>query len=202
MPPVSRRTAAVHRFLAGCESRQAIEFPCRHQLNTPRMHLTWPLIRKRQQRMMHTDSRIWLKDMTNFGLTFHHLGLAVRKPECAMAFVQGLGYVAQPSVFDPEQNVNLILCTHAKDPAIEIIFPGSGPGPVDTLVAKHANGIVYHCCYVTSDLDASLRAISQAGLRPFCVSAPKPAVLFGGARVSFYQVVGVGLIEIIEGSPD
>ncbi len=30
--------------------------------------------------------------------------------------------------------------------------------------------------------------------------APTPAVLFGGERVSFYMVDGLGLIEIIEGT--
>ena len=53
--------------------------------------------------------------------------------------------------------------------------------------------------YTTHDLEASLEQIEQAGLRPFEVSPPKPAVLFGGERVSFYLILGFGLIEVIEG---
>jgi catechol 2,3-dioxygenase-like lactoylglutathione lyase family enzyme len=139
--------------------------------------------------------------MSQFGLTFHHLGLAVKRPDAALAFLRGLGYEAPAPVFDPLQGVNLILCTHPSEPAVEIIYPGPQAGPVDALVAKHAKGIVYHCCYVSEDVDASLRELESAGLQPFCVAEPKPAVLFGGARVSFHQIVGMGLVEIIEGQP-
>jgi hypothetical protein len=138
--------------------------------------------------------------MTDFGLTFHHLGLAVRKPEGALAFVQGMGYTVQPSIFDPLQNVNLIMCLHAQAPAIEIIYRGKSDGPIDTLLAKHTNGLIYHCCYVSRNVDRSLDGLSDAGLRAVCVSPSKPAVLFGGTNVSFYQIAGVGLIEIIEES--
>jgi hypothetical protein len=31
-----------------------------------------------------------------------------------------------------------------------------------------------------------------------CISEPKPAPLFGGRPVSFYNVAGIGLIEILE----
>ena len=134
----------------------------------------------------------------NFGLDFHHLGLTVRNPEGALAFVRGLGYTAGEAVFDVEQNVNLILCSHVTAPSIEIIFPGNSKSPVDNLLAKHTDGLVYHCCYVTKKLNATLSAFSEAGLRTFCVSPPKPAVLFRGDKVSFHQIVGVGLIEIIE----
>lgn len=136
--------------------------------------------------------------MTGFGLNFHHIGLAVRKPESAIAFARGLGYVVGESVFDTWQNVGLILCTHPTSPQIEIIFPGNDKSPIDALIATHADGIVYHCGYVTKNLDATLSAFSQCGLRPVCVSSPKPAILFDGAKVSFYRVLGVGLIEIIE----
>jgi methylmalonyl-CoA/ethylmalonyl-CoA epimerase len=136
--------------------------------------------------------------MTDFGLIFHHVGLAVRKPEAALAFVRGMGYSVQSPVFDSLQNVNLILCTHAHAPAIEIIYRGDGDGPIDALLARHANGIIYHCCYVSRNVEGTLNRLSDAGLRPVCVSPPKPAVLFGGEQVSFYQVAGVGLIEIIE----
>jgi len=138
--------------------------------------------------------------MIEFGLTFHHLGLAVRKPEQALAFVRGMGYSIQPSIFDPLQNVNLILCTHIEAPAIEIIYRGEGDGPIDPLLARHANGIIYHCCYVSRNVERTLNALTEAGLRAVCISPSKPAILFGGTKVSFYQIAGMGLIEIIEES--
>jgi hypothetical protein len=35
-------------------------------------------------------------------------------------------------------------------------------------------------------------------LRPLCISPVTPAPLFGGRPVSFYNVVGLGLVEILE----
>jgi hypothetical protein len=137
--------------------------------------------------------------MNEFGLTFHHLGLAVRKPDDARRMLRGLGYRLDETVFDAEQNVNAIMCTHDTMPAVEIIYPGVGKGPVDGLVARHANGIVYHLCYATANLGDTLARISKTKLRLLCVSPPKPAVLFGGRPVSFYAASGMGLLEIIEG---
>ena len=132
------------------------------------------------------------------GLEFHHLGLAVRQTQDGVTFLKALGYTIGGLVVDPEQNAQLIMCTHETMPAVEIIAPTGSPGPVDRQVARHSNGVVYHVCYTTRDLALSLQRMTNAGLRPLCVSPPKPAMLFNGLRVSFYNILGVGLIEIIE----
>ena len=138
--------------------------------------------------------------MNELGLTFHHLGVAVNRPEDAIRFLSVLGYALGEPVLDPLQNVRLIMCTHIGEPAVEIISPGTegSKSPVDFMVAKHASGIIYHSCYMTRSLAKTLAQAEDLGLRFFCVSSPKPAVLFGGRKVSFYNVVGMGLIEIIE----
>lgn len=138
-------------------------------------------------------------DLNPFGLTFHHLGLAVRRPRDATKFLGGLGYDLTEPVFDPEQNVNLIICAHPGSmPDVEIIYPAVGKSPIDALVAGRPEGIVYHMCYVTADLSATLAALDAAGVRAICKAPPTPAILFGGLKVSFYDIVGVGLCEIIE----
>ena len=137
--------------------------------------------------------------MQELGLTFHHLGLAAREPEAALKVLRTLGYSCSETIFDPEQNVRLAMCDHPAMPSVEVISPGSdGKTPVDRLVAKHGGGIVYHLCYTTRDLAASLAAMQKNGLHATCVAPPTPAVLFGGERVSFYLLDGIGLIEIIE----
>lgn len=136
--------------------------------------------------------------MTPFNLTFHHLGLAVRRPEPALLFLQGLGYRCAEPVFDGLQNVHLIMCAHAAMPAVEIIYPGTGPTPIDGYLAKQPNGLIYHACYAAPDLAGTLVQLEAAGIAAICVSEPKPAILFGGRKVSFYNVLGVGLIEIID----
>jgi catechol 2,3-dioxygenase-like lactoylglutathione lyase family enzyme len=136
-----------------------------------------------------------------WGLTFHHLGLAVKDVDAAIRFLTGLGYRPGPKVFDPLQNVHLGMFTHDAMPDVEIIYPGDGAGPLDALLATHKDGLIYHTCYTSPDLDASLEAIEADGnLRLYEMSPPKPAVLFGGKPVAFYVVGGVGLIEIIDES--
>jgi methylmalonyl-CoA/ethylmalonyl-CoA epimerase len=131
-------------------------------------------------------------------LHFHHFGLAVRRPDEARKYVSALGYNIGETVFDPSQNVHLALCTHVSAPAVEIIWPGSSEGPVDKMTQRHASGIIYHLCYETDDLTLALSGLKEAGLRPVCISPPTPAPLFGGHPVSFYNVLGIGLIEILE----
>jgi catechol 2,3-dioxygenase-like lactoylglutathione lyase family enzyme len=136
--------------------------------------------------------------MNNSQLTFHHFGLAVRRPEEARVFVSTLGYRLGESVFDPAQNVHLQLCAHDTHPAVEIIWPGETKGPSDRLIECHPAGIIYHVCYETNDLPVALARFEEAKLRVICISPPTPAQLFGGRKVSFYKVTGIGLIEVLE----
>lgn len=136
--------------------------------------------------------------MQNPRLKFHHFGLAVRRPDEARIFVSALGYRLGEPVFDPAQNVHLQLCVHETHPAVEIIWPGNAGGPIDKLAQRHASGIIYHVCYETDDLDAALARFNEEKLRVVCISPPTPAPLFGGRPVSFYNVVGIGLIEILQ----
>jgi catechol 2,3-dioxygenase-like lactoylglutathione lyase family enzyme len=136
--------------------------------------------------------------MNNPHLKFHHFGLAVRRPDEARVFVSALGYRIGGPVFDPAQNVHLQLCTHETHPAVEIIWPGDTKGPIEKLTERHAAGIIYHLCYETDNLTDALAQFDEAKLRIVCISPPTPAPLFGGRPVSFYNVVGIGLIEILE----
>ena len=140
--------------------------------------------------------------MNKYGLTFHHLGLAVKTPGAAVSFLEGLGYAAGEAVFDPLQNVHLLMCDHPAMPSIEVIYRAKGEGPLDKLLARQKDGLVYHMCYTATSLQASLQALeADKSAELFCISPPKAAVLFGGKPVSFYLVAGVGLIEIIDEEP-
>lgn len=135
--------------------------------------------------------------MEGFGLSFDHLGLATREPEQTLAFLRGLGYDAPDPVHDPLQCVNLVLCSHPTLPAVEVVFPASESGPLGAILAQQPQSF-YHLCFRSRDAGASLAAIKEAGHRTVLLSAAKPAVLFGGRRVSFHLVRGFGIIEIIE----
>jgi hypothetical protein len=136
--------------------------------------------------------------MNNPHLQFHHFGLAVRRPDEARVFVAALGYQKGEPVFDLQRKVHLQYCVHQTHPAVEIIWPGDTKGPIDKLTERHAAGIIYHVCYETDDLAAALAQLAEAKVRFICISPPTPAPLFGGRKVSFYNMIGIGLIEILE----
>jgi Glyoxalase/Bleomycin resistance protein/Dioxygenase superfamily len=129
-------------------------------------------------------------------LEFHHFGLAVASPDEAFLYLASLGYTAGNSAFDPLQRVNLAMRHHLSMPDVEVIWPGDGPSPIDKLV-KQTGSMIYHLCYTSSDADAALTALTEAGVEIVPVSPPTPAVLFGGQEVSFHHISGFGLIEIL-----
>lgn len=135
--------------------------------------------------------------MRNLGLQFHHMGLALQEEEQAAVFLNAMGYNCQEKVYDPEQNVNLRFYTANTSPSVELVLPGEGDGPL-TPILKRFNEMIYHTCYEVDDLEKCLADIEDRGLRVLPVSGPKPALLFGGRKVSFYKVMGFGLIELLE----
>lgn len=137
--------------------------------------------------------------MSDCPLRFHHLGLAVRRSRDATQFLGALGYEIPEPIYDPQQNVNLVMCRHSGAmPDVEIIYPAATRSPADAWINLHPDGLVYHVCYVTDDLNATLNWMTEQGIRAVCMSPPTPAVLFGGCPVAFYNIVGMGLCEIIE----
>jgi hypothetical protein len=128
---------------------------------------------------------------------FHHFGLAIRTDGAALRFLTALGYDCGEVVYDELQNVRLRMCVKAGDPAIEIIMPGVGNGPLTTILRKYEQ-LFYHSCYEVPDHASALQSLDEIGVRAIEVSPPKPAILFGGRKVSFYTLAGYGLIELLE----
>jgi hypothetical protein len=111
-----------------------------------------------------------------------------------------LGYRAGAQVYDPLQSVNLAMRHHPTMPAVEVIWPGDAPSPVDSLI-KGDKSLVYHLCFATRDARRALDELAAAGHQVIEIAPPKPAVLFDGIAVSFHNVLGFGVIEILHGRP-
>jgi hypothetical protein len=139
--------------------------------------------------------------MNSYGLEFHHFGLAVRSPEAAFRYLGDLGYRAGSSCYDPLQKVNLAMRHHDQMPDVEVIWPGQEPSPIDRML-KNNDSMIYHLCYTSKDVAASLSALELAGLEVLPLSMAQPALLFDDLEVSFYSITGVGIIEIIAGMPE
>lgn len=129
-------------------------------------------------------------------IQFHHLGLAVKHPEKAAAFLSNLGYIRGEAVYDPAQGVHLIWCSHPAMPAVEIIYQTAARGPLDSVLSKREE-LIYHVCYAVDDIAGAVEALMSAGTRMTNVSEEKPSALFAGQSVSFYYTAAIGLIEFL-----
>ena len=132
-----------------------------------------------------------------FKLKFHHYGLAVLNDKAALVFLNGLGYDAGENIYDPEQDVYVRLCTNADMPAVEIITKGKLKGPLNSIL-KRSSEMIYHVCYETENLEETLKQIEEKKLRILPVLERKKAILFNERMISFYYIVGYGLIELLE----
>ena len=127
---------------------------------------------------------------------FHHYGLAVKTFKDAISFHKNIGYSFSDEIFDKLQNVTVLLCTSEKYPSVELVKPVHGDNPINKYLKKN-NEIIYHICY---EIDTKYLSINDFFSRNkfFCVSKPKPAVLFNNRLVSFYYLNNVGLVELLE----
>jgi methylmalonyl-CoA/ethylmalonyl-CoA epimerase len=133
-------------------------------------------------------------------LALHHLGVATADPARAAELYRSLGYDVTELLRDPLQNVDLSLARHPRHPALpclEIVSPTGARGPVDGVLERAGEG-VYHTCFETNDREAALAALTRAAGRVLLVSPPTPALLFGGRKVSFHRVPGLGLVELLD----
>jgi hypothetical protein len=136
-------------------------------------------------------------------LSFHHLGLLTGQPDLARCRLRLLGYECGPVLFDPQQDVELCMCRGpAGAPPIEIVTPRKTNTGLSRLL-KRKDDYGYHVCLVTPKLELGKEALgSDAQQRITEMAPPKPAVLFDGARVAFFSVPGLGLVELLEQLPE
>jgi hypothetical protein len=131
------------------------------------------------------------------GLQFHHLGMAVSSPETARHSLQLMGYELGEAVFDAGQKAYVQMCVSPVLPHIELVYSDSPDAPVANLI-KLQDEIIYHICFATRSIDAAVQYWRDAGIRVLRIAPGMPAPLFGQRTVAFYQVQGLGLIELLE----
>ena len=132
-------------------------------------------------------------------LSFHHVGLLVGSLELAQRSLAKLGYVVNREAFDQKQNATLCLCRASSSaPMIEIVVPApDNKGLQRLLRTKGDHG--YHVCFSTPNLDSTIEELTKdPTVRAIEVSPPTPAIIFDNARVAFFIVSGLGLIELVE----
>lgn len=96
------------------------------------------------------------------GLTFHHVGCAVRDIEKAVAFYSGvLGFrrITEP-VPVPSQKVKVCFIELGPGNLLELVEGVDADSPVGPLIEKTGGG-PYHLCFGVPDLDAAVQALRK-----------------------------------------
>ncbi|MGY1805632.1 VOC family protein [Blastococcus sp. SYSU D00922] len=128
------------------------------------------------------------------GLSFHHVGLACRDLRAEAAAHAALGFAPEGEVFeDPHQKIRGWFHTLGAF-RVELLEPWGDGSPVEDWLRRGVK--LYHVCYETDDLEAALERLRADGHRT--VSAPAPAVAFGGRPVAFVLLRTRGLVELLQ----
>ena len=124
-------------------------------------------------------------------LKIHHVGIVCKNIEKAVNNYKKLYNVEAVSeiVHDELQNADLCILKTQTGLNVEFI---SGSQVTNLLKAKIT---YYHLCYSVANLEEAISYFENNG--SVMVSAPKPAILFGGKRVAFLMTQ-TGLIELVE----
>ena len=128
------------------------------------------------------------------GLAFHHLGVACRNLDAEARVLAVLGYAQEGEEFvDPIQGIRGRFLT-GPGPRLEILV---ALGDSQVLAPWLRSGVkIYHQAFEVDVLESSIAKLeSQRGK---LMSAPVPAVAFGGRRICFVMMPNLMLVELIE----
>tara|TARA_B100000963_G_C22354224_1_gene548684 strand:- start:15 stop:434 length:420 start_codon:yes stop_codon:yes gene_type:complete len=133
--------------------------------------------------------------MKNFGLKFHHLGLATDNPKLTLKILKNIGYKPIKTRSNKNYNVKNIICSSKSHPTIEIVAKMGGKSPIDNIVKKNKN-LVYHICYSSKNLKKTLNMMKKKKLSIVKISNSYLSP-FEGVDASFFFLRGIGIIEIM-----
>ena len=133
--------------------------------------------------------------MKNFGLKFHHLGLATDNPKLTLKILKNIGYKPIKTRSNKNYNVKNIICSSKSHPTIEIVAKMGGKSPIDNIVKKNKN-LVYHICYSSKNLKKTLNMMKKKKLSIVKISNSYLSP-FEGVDASFFFLKGIGVIEIM-----
>ena len=124
-------------------------------------------------------------------LKIHHVGIVCKNIEKAVRYYQKLYNVLEVSEIVHDDLQHADLCILKTDTGLDVEFI-SGKQVTNLQKAKIT---YYHLCYSVENLEEAIARFENNG--SLVVSEPKPAVLFGGKRVTFLMTRN-GLIELVE----
>jgi methylmalonyl-CoA/ethylmalonyl-CoA epimerase len=125
-----------------------------------------------------------------------HVGVAVEEIDATLALYRDLFEldVAHREIVR-EQGVEAVLLDVGEN-HVELLAPLGPDTPVGKFIAKRGPGL-HHIAYQVTDIDSTLAALRQAGLR---LIDKQPRVGIGATRVAFLHPKAAGgvLVEIVQ----
>jgi methylmalonyl-CoA/ethylmalonyl-CoA epimerase len=135
----------------------------------------------------------------SLGFKLLHVGVAVPSLDPTTEILSNLfGYRVVSGPFDdPIQKVTVNFLAKGDSDVVEIelIAPLAEDSPIGSMLKKSGGG-AYHLCFETSDMDGALEHAKANGC--IVVSAPVPAVAFGGRRIAWIYTQSRQLFELVE----
>jgi methylmalonyl-CoA/ethylmalonyl-CoA epimerase len=125
-----------------------------------------------------------------------HIGIAVPDIESALTLWRdGLRLEVAHREVVQEQGVEAVLLDVGEN-HVELLAPLGEDTPVGKFLAKRGPGL-HHVAYQVADIDATLAAVAESGLR---LIDKQPRVGIGGSRVAFLEPKSTGrvLVELVE----
>jgi methylmalonyl-CoA/ethylmalonyl-CoA epimerase len=122
------------------------------------------------------------------------VGVACRSLEEGEAGLRALGYEPAGAQFTDTQLGVKGLFAEGPGPRLELLAPLEGSTVLDPWLQRGSR--MYHLAYEVDNLDTAVSAAVQADARQ--ITAPTPAVAFGGRRICFFMLGIRLLVELIE----
>ena len=128
--------------------------------------------------------------------TIDHVGIAVESVDDALALYRdalGMPLVHRETVTEQGVDAALLDVGHSH---IELLQPLGADTPVGKFLARKGSGL-HHVAYRVEDIDAVLRALSEAGLR---LIDQTPRIGIRNSKVAFVHPASTGgvLTEIVQ----
>jgi len=129
--------------------------------------------------------------------SLHHIGQVVSSIADSMEAWRGaLGATGQSEIFhDPIQRVRVaFLDLPGGAVKFELVEPTGPDSPVHSFARK--GGGLHHVCFEVDHLEGHIEHMQ--GLKAMLISAPQPAVAFGGRRIAWMYLREKLLVEYLE----
>lgn len=130
-------------------------------------------------------------------MKIHHIGYLVKDIEKSEEQFLALGYkVEKAASFDKYRKVDIEFLN--KDGyRIELVEPIGNDSPIYPLLKKFRNS-PYHICYMTDDLDKSVKDLIENHYVVMQEPQLAPCIGKGDKQVAFLMSSNIGIVELLE----